>query len=494
MDRGFRSQVDGCGKSGLLVMAGIMLLHLAACTGIGIGSGENNDGQHNGGQYIEVQHNSGQHIEGQHDTDNELFADVHETEDVNLRIAWWGSASRSEYTLEVIELYTEQHPHVSVEVEYARWNDYWQTLAPQAAAGQLPDIIQMDMSYIAEYSSRRQLPDMHPFIEDGTIRTDIIAEDRLAGGEIDGRLFGFNMGMNALGITIDYDMLAEVGIDHLPADWTWEDMIAVSGQVHEELGHFGMGRVTPDVFFAYYLLTHGERLYSDDGASLGYEDDQYFIDFFGMFQQLASEGIVPTPDMTLASGLEEDFIVQGTAPMAWGWTNTLGIYVDVADQPFGIHPLPGPNQDQGHVVKPSMLWSIAESSKHKEEAAKFIDFWTHDEEANKLINAERGIPLSVSVQEMLSETMSEAERKALEHINWVAENGVPFAADPVGASVVIDLLEEIYAALLFGQISPEEAARQFHGSAATSTRSNWKKRGGLSGPKAYSMSAPGHVQ
>lgn len=55
---------------------------------------------------------------------------------VNLRIAWWGSDTRHEYTQKVIDLYKTKNPNVKIDVEYASFDDYWKKLAPQAAPNQ----------------------------------------------------------------------------------------------------------------------------------------------------------------------------------------------------------------------------------------------------------------------------------------------------------------------------------------------------------------------
>lgn len=87
-------------------------------------------------------------------------------EDITLRMAWWGDQPRNDYTNEVIKMYEEQNPGITIEAEYASWDDYWQKLAPQAAANELPDIIQMDLSYLAQYAQNNQLADLTPFLED----------------------------------------------------------------------------------------------------------------------------------------------------------------------------------------------------------------------------------------------------------------------------------------------------------------------------------------
>lgn len=65
---------------------------------------------------------------GEPDTsgDNELVEDNGEgatgdQEEITLRIAWWGDQTRHDLTNEVIEMFTEQNPHIKLEPEYASW-------------------------------------------------------------------------------------------------------------------------------------------------------------------------------------------------------------------------------------------------------------------------------------------------------------------------------------------------------------------------------------
>jgi len=67
-------------------------------------------------------------------------------EPVTLRIAWWGGDTRHSYTQQVIDMYEAKYPNVTIEPEYASFDDYWKKLAPQAAANRLPDIVQMDLT------------------------------------------------------------------------------------------------------------------------------------------------------------------------------------------------------------------------------------------------------------------------------------------------------------------------------------------------------------
>src|SRR5690606_17410252 len=186
------------------------------------------------------------------------------------------------------------NPGVKIEAEYASWDDYWQKLAPQAAANELPDIIQMDLSYISQYAQNNQLADLSPYVGE-QIDVSNMADTIVSAGEIDGGLYGFNTGVNAVGFNYDPAALEKIGIDSLPEDWTWDDYIEISDKAADAGIYFESG-MQPDVFFNYYLRTHGQRLYAEDGSGLGYDDDQLFVDFFSMLVDRVEKKATPTPD------------------------------------------------------------------------------------------------------------------------------------------------------------------------------------------------------
>ena len=49
-------------------------------------------------------------------------------EEITLRMAWWGSQTRHDLTVEVIEMYEKEHPGVKIEYEFFSFDDYFTKL------------------------------------------------------------------------------------------------------------------------------------------------------------------------------------------------------------------------------------------------------------------------------------------------------------------------------------------------------------------------------
>ncbi len=380
---------------------------------------------------------------------------------ITLRIAWWGSEPRHDYTAEILKLYEEKNPNVKIEAEYASWDDYWKKLAPSAAANELPDIVQMDLSYFSQYAGNNQLEDLTPYVGK-EIDTSNYNENIISGGMLDDKLYGFNTGVNVVGFHYDPALLKKVGVESIKEDWTWDDYQEIAKKAKDAGLYIDTG-MKADVFFNYYLRTLGKSLYSKDGTTLGYDDDQMFIDFFTMHSGMVEKEYTPTPDfLAQLKGIEDDPVVTEDAIGIWQWSNQFVGLQQVADRPLEMHTMPGPGTKEGLYLKPSMFWSMASNSKHKEEAAKLIDFLVNDIEANKLTLGDRGIPGSSVVKEELKPLLSPEQVQVFDFVEAAEENSSAFdGPDPVGAGQVIELLDNLSEQMNYGQLKVEDAAKEF---------------------------------
>src|SRR5919206_5034822 len=110
----------------------------------------------------------------------------------NLQFAWWGNPVRNKNTAAAIDAYMKANPKVKISPQPGEFNSYWDKLATQTAGNKAPDVIQMDMAYIAEYGKRKALLDLEKYGVD----TSKFVQGSVDSGRIDGKLVGINAGIN----------------------------------------------------------------------------------------------------------------------------------------------------------------------------------------------------------------------------------------------------------------------------------------------------------
>lgn len=387
-----------------------------------------------------------------------------------LRLTWWGSQNRHDKTIAVVEMYEAANPDVDIVYEFANFNDYWTKLNTQAAGNELPCVMQQDYAYLAEWANRGLLMPLDSFVETGTIDLSDAAEVAVQGGIVDEQLYGVSLGTNSQSIIIDVDVFEEAGLELPATDWTWADFEEIANTIHEKTGKWALtlGRnsgLSDIQLWKSLYLAYGEAPFNEEGTGLGYENDQPLVDYFSMLLRLQEAGVIASLEEVAAfedAGPEASPIVTGQAAMAYQWSNqVIAVYSAAGeDRNLRLWPLPRPEgQAPANYLKPSMFFSIPSSCEHAEQAADFINFFTNSLEANDILLAERGVPISSKVQEYLLPKLDPANAETFEFLKIVEADSSPiFAADPPGfgdfrTNVWIPLFIE---PVFYGQTTLEE--------------------------------------
>lgn len=432
-------------KGFALIMAFVMVFAVAACSN---GNGGNN--------------NEGAASPSPSASSEPSASAPAEKEDVTLRLMWWGSQTRHDMTAKLIEMYEAENPHVTIEGEFTSFNGYWEKLAAMAAGGNMPDVLQMNFGeYLNQYAEKDVLLDLTELTTNGTIDVSKASEGIMASGVKSGKLLGIPTGQNALGAIYDPALLEKAGVSKMPGlDWTWDDWKSISEAVKGVTGEYGSQGPEAGNIFEYYSRSVGEQMWNAEGLAFS---EQSLIDYFTMNLDLQEAGLIPTLDVALQhEAIEDQLIVHGKAAFDFRWSNQVVALVNAAQRPLAIAPLPGPGIDSGMWLKPAMFWSISKDSKNQEEAAKFIDWMTNNLEAQKVMNGDRGVPISSDIREQMAGGLDETNKMIFDYISLLADHSSAINGElPPNATEVLDTLKEIHEQVMYKQMSPEEGAKAF---------------------------------
>lgn len=396
----------------------------------------------------------------------------HGQDKIELQMTWWGSQTRHDKTIAVIEMFEAEYPNIDIVYEFSNFTDYWTMLSTKAASDSLPDIMQHDYAYLSEWVSREQLMPLDDFIASGAIDVSDVAQNVLDSGKIDGVTYGISLGSNSQAFILDVDAFAEAGMDLPSPDWTWQEFEETVMALHEKLGIWGFGTLLDDeALWKSIQIGHGRWAFNEDGTALGYEDDQPMIDHLNMILRLQKAGAIPgieeEAEFAAATGPEGSPIVLGKSAIQYQWSNQVVAVANAAgpDRHFKLWHLPRPEGGQSsNYLKPSMFFSIPASAKHPEEAAMFINFFTNSLEANEILAAERGVPISAKVREHLLPLLDPVMQETFDFLVRVEADSSPVPPpDPPG---YLDIRTNVYdpqfiEPVRYGEMSPEEGAQFF---------------------------------
>ena len=297
-------------------------------------------------------------------------------EATELRVTWWGGQARHDLTLEVIALFEERNPGVTIQPEFTGWGGYWERLATQAAGGQLPDVVQTAIAsgWGNQYAEQGLFADIYPMIGRGWLDMSAVEASTLAQNEVDGKLAGIPLGVNAPVIMYDAGLLEAAGMDAPDDSWTFEEFGAFANDYAQRSDNYGI-----DLFkgmndlFPVYLRNQGLSFVDASTDDLGYEDS-HLVDFWTLLLDMQEKGGAVPPDvMAEHEALDARLILTGEAAMTFSFSNQVGAIVSGATGPVGMAMPPGPNQDQGMFIKSSLDFSIATNPETEEWSEDFMN-------------------------------------------------------------------------------------------------------------------------
>ena len=394
-----------------------------------------------------------------------------------MSIMWWGSDTRAQKTIELIELY-EKLTGLDIEYEFFDGGSYWTQFQAKQAAHALPDVFQMGNNWLTYYDT---IEPLNAYIEDGTIDTTAIGEAMIATtkNQANGDITGMSNGTNARCFAYNPAIFDECGVPYPTDTWTWDDFAAACRTIHEKTGNPAVTTLEYNSL-AYSVFTQwkvGYNFYSMDGTSFAFEGDTAPLAYiFDLLTTLQKEGCIADYGIQneIGANVEADWIAFGDAAIMMLSSNQFQALSNVAKEngiTLDLCTIPRVHADgqSGMVVRSSQQMSMYKESENKEIAANFINFFVNSIEANKILNCERGVSINSDVLAALkadTEKTDEITGKVYTIIDLIgsfpdAANSSP--AEPAANEEISDTLKKTYfQGLAEGKFaSAQEAADKF---------------------------------
>ena len=382
-----------------------------------------------------------------------------------VNILWWGSQTRHDLTVKLIEKFEELNPDIDVVMDYSDWSGYWTKLPAQVAGGQTPDVFQMDYAYLSQYAENGVLAELDSYIADGSLDMSDVSENVLASGQVNGKTYAISTGTNAPAMLYRKDILDELGLT-LPMNPTMSEYTAVAKAVYEATG-LRDTYVTDcsAVILRIHLRNYGLNLYNEDATALGFDDPKYLVNMWKLALQAQEEGWGLMPGEAAAVTAFDSMVVD-----AWSRfqnSNELQAYRDATGKDIGMVMLPSMDDatTPALFLKPAMFWCVGADSANKEAAVRFINFFTNSPECFDIVGIERAVPISAKMREYVAPSLNETSQEVAAYIDFVSQPGMTsplMNADPAVASTVSELLDQYSEQVRYGTVDDLEAtARQF---------------------------------
>jgi multiple sugar transport system substrate-binding protein len=384
---------------------------------------------------------------------------------VEIGFEWWGDEARAEATQQAVDLFMAKNEGIKVQVNFADYPAYWESLTGRMASRDLPDVFQMDYPRLRQFGATGMLLPL-----DGVVATDDFRDGVLDTAELDGQLVAVPVGSNMFGLIYRPDWFEEHGITPPQAGYTWEDYGNLVTQVSEALGEGKWGGAdwaSSYLLMELWLRQQGAAFYADDAGSLAFTKEQ-LVEWWSSTTELVASGAMPPPDVVAEATAPG--IAAGVMATELRWDTAMsGYWAAVAESGGTLALAPPPSADPANLglhLRPSVQFVIAANSEFPKESAKLIEFMLSDPEAAAILGTNRGIPSTTTGLESVE--IDEASQVVLDYEATVEQYLIEAPVVPPAAAGAIEAkFTEVYGQVQYGEMTPAEAADLFFTEAGT---------------------------
>ncbi|WP_231688071.1 ABC transporter substrate-binding protein [Bacillus sp. FJAT-18017] len=315
---------------------------------------------------------------------------------VTVRFATWDVGDDVKLQQKLIDQFNAENKDIKVVLE-AYGGDYDTKITAGIGAKDAPDVM-----YMWNYPQYKEaLEPLDSFIKDrGDEYKNNFYETLWNYNSVGDDIYGLPVGYTTHVVYYNKDLFDQAGIEYPQAGWTWDDFQAAAEKLTDKgkktTGFAFPGK--PDPYdFEMYLWGNGTSYADEKGNLKGNLNSAKSVETFEMFQDMLKKDIAITSegwgDTEMKSG-KVGMIVNG----AW--------YLSAFEEAginFGVVEIPSFGDKPSASIVSSSGIAMSKDSEHKEEAFRFMEFWTGEQANKERLSFELPVLKSVVESEKLQE-------------------------------------------------------------------------------------------
>ena len=385
-------------------------------------------------------------------------------ENVTLRCSWWGGDTRHQAMLDVIKLYEEKNPNVTIEGEYQGYDGYYEKMMTTLSSGTAPDLMLFKREWLADVQgAKHYLSDLSKLpVDTSTLAEGLLEKSGMYAGEP--VLFPCTVTGQVMYANTEFASAFGVDINKV---YSWEEFMDLGQKVHEQDGDAYLMTADIDVLNrliipAYIGQTTGGSLVNEESYELNFTEGQ---------MKDALQLILDLYDTNTIEPFGEGAVFVGQMDQNPKWVNgKIGLLLDITgglakykasvSAPLDVMAIPR-NSDakcSGVDFAGNTGMCINDNSQNREEAAKFLDFLLNDKEAALMIKDAYGYnSTSTAIEALEGEGLVDATlKKAVDLAQKDSMTINAISSNTELETVRKDILQEV----IYRDITPEEAAKE----------------------------------
>ncbi|WP_249316434.1 sugar ABC transporter substrate-binding protein [Bacillus sp. FJAT-50079] len=288
---------------------------------------------------------------------------------------WWGVELPDGVLQEIVDGFTAE-TGIKIKLLSNPYADTKTQIAAGAASGTMADVVGLDGSWVYDFAKQGSIANLTALMEaDGYDDSQLSDQIR-----VDGNTYMIPVANFAYPMYVNLDILEEAGIEEIPK--TWSEFSEVTSKISTSTGKAGwaipLSTESPSGIqnnFMSWLWASGGSMLNDGKPALTNNEDltatvEFVKDLFD------AEVVAPGAYAMKESDMVEEFTNGRIAFMTDSLAHLSLIKKGAPDLNFDFVPIPVKDGYSGESGMDVANWGIgiAENSKHKAEAMKFIEY------------------------------------------------------------------------------------------------------------------------
>ncbi len=408
--------------------------------------------------------------------DTEKVDDTESGEKQTLRVTWWGNTERDKLYYKINDLFMKENPNVEIVTESPGWNDYWTAVATSYASRTAPDVVQFQSNQIGEYASKNVLTPLNSYVDSGAINLDNWNMDLVSTGNYNENLYMVTLGITAQTMYVNKTLCDELGIE------LWGEEEDISWEDFEKFLNDTQKKLPADTYSCADFYTNNDLVWvwvrQNTPAGVEWVDadgkfaptKETMSSWYSLGDRLRKSGAIAPITKTQEweqKAWEEGPFVKRNVLFYFANANQIKTYQRATQDEIVLRKVPvakNANNEHGDLLITSSF-AISETSEQKDLAAKYIDFFVNNEEAQKIFNYELGVPGSLTIQDVLSKTADPSDIMATNYVNLVSQNTLPFKAKEPGVWAIQNEIASVAQQVATDSMTADKAAEYIIGCA-----------------------------
>lgn len=384
-------------------------------------------------------------------------------ENVTLRFSWWGSDSRHQSLLAVIEAYEKKNPNVKIEAEYQGFDGYYEKIMTTLSSNTAPDIIQLNKEWLPDIQgAKHYLADLSTLPVDLTTLKDRLLE---IAGTYNGEPNLFPCTVGGAVVYVNTDFAKQYGID-LTKDYTWDEIKELGASIHAQDEDAYLMTADADMLSRLFIQPYltqktGGPMIDEETYTPSFTEEDALGAFQNVMELYETNTLEPFGDAAVFAGQvdQNNKWINGKIGMVIDYTGSAPKYLNSTESTLDVIAIPviPDAKCSGVPYSGDRGYAINDNSAHKEEAAKFLDYLMNDPEAIALCKTNIGFCPTKQSDEILIEmgVVSDIQRKGVEISEKNSYTNNMISGNTDLEVIRKDLIQEV----IYGDITPEEAAK-----------------------------------